>query len=128
MKKIFSIIGLKPLDILFLLVSIGAIIFSVTVLNKNSQAASYIYISSPKSEYIYPLDKDNVYAIQGKTGITTIEVSGGKAQITDSPCPNKTCTHDIISSKGQWAACLPNGIFLRIDGNTDGDSFDAISQ
>jgi len=93
---------------------------------------SFLYIARKKSgrdvllvfagdeKYIYPLTRDGVYEIPGKIGVSVICVEDGKARFLDSPCPNKTCvaTHPV-SKNGEWAACLPNDVFIRVESSSD---------
>jgi len=63
----------------------------------------------------------------------TIEVlETGKARVTDSPCPDKTCVRTgWISRPGQAIVCLPNRIVVRIEGSATGRNlescFDAVT-
>jgi len=118
----------KPLDLVFFLISLFFVLLSVFLIGKQSNKKSYIHISSPKAEYIYPLDTSATYTIEGSTGNTIIEVKNNQVTIIDSPCPNKNCvSKGYISKNGQWNACLPNEIFIRIE-SKDNDDIDAISQ
>ena len=61
-------------------------------------------------------------------GESSIQVESGKAKFLDSPCENKNCIQSgEISVNGQWAACLPNGIFINIEGKNKENTFDAVS-
>lgn len=86
-----------------------------------------LVIDSPGGQYVYALDTDATYEVEGRLGISTIRVSGGRAFFTDSPCPNKTCVQSSpVSQNGEWSACLPNDIFIRVE-NTSDDSVDAVA-
>lgn len=57
--------------------------------------------------------------IPGLLGDTLIHISDGKISIEDSPCPTKSCTMmGGISRKGQWLVCMPNGVFITIEGDS----------
>ena len=63
--------------------------------------------------------------IQGHQGISVIEIDQGKAVFLDSPCANKTCVASPpISKNGEWSACLPNGIFMRIESQEEESDID----
>jgi hypothetical protein len=48
------------------------------------------------------------------------EIRDGSAWVVSSQCPNQICVRQgKISRPGQWIACLPNDIFIRISGQTD---------
>ena len=83
-------------------------------------AFSYAYsggMHTPRGTFAYDMSKDRIIDIEGAIGTSRIEISGGTARFLDSPCPNKTCVQSMpISETGEWSACLPNQVFLRIEG------------
>lgn len=84
-------------------------------------------VQGASGSWVYPLDKPRRLELPGPLGLTVAEISGGAARITASPCTNKTClASGAIRARGQWIACLPNGISLNIDGGPgSGDGLDA---
>jgi hypothetical protein len=65
--------------------------------------------------------------VKGPLGETVVVISGGKARVEDSPCPDKLCVHmPAISKPGQWIACLPNRVFVRVRGSS-GEKIDDLS-
>lgn len=122
--------GIKILDLPVLILSVAALIASVLLLRRGSGNERLLVVRSPKGEFVYPLSKDAVYRIEGAIGISEIEVSDGRARFKDSPCPGKTCVMSgELSLPGAWAACLPNQVFIRIEGEEpDGSQLDAIAQ
>ena len=53
-----------------------------------------------------------------------ITVSQGKVSITSSDCPGMDCVHSgAISASGRSLVCLPNGVEVRIVGETDDVDF-----
>ncbi len=118
---------LKPLDLPIILLSLAALLSSVLLVKQGKGEEKLLVIGCPEGEFVYPLSKDAVYKIQGAIGISEIVISGGKARFLDSPCPSKTCVMTgELSEAGEWAACLPNEIFIRIEGKED--SLDALAQ
>lgn len=108
-------LNIKPLDIVIFIVFIVMTVISFITIKSKSQSKPVLIITADKTNYIYPLDKDNSYNIEGLIGISTITVKDGQAFFEDSPCPNKTCVQSgHISENGEWNACLPNQIFIRI--------------
>ena len=74
-----------------------------------------------------------VYAIRHKDGSPRLIVTAGRteygqARFLDSPCSNRICVQSPpLWREGDWAACLPNQVFLRIEGAPSyKDEFDAI--
>ena len=77
-----------------------------------------VVIEAAGVQWIYPLNVDRTEAIKGPRGDTIVVIREGKAFVEDSPCPDKLCVHmPAISQPGQWIACLPNGVFVRVKGN-----------
>lgn len=113
---------IKPLDILIFCLGIAAIVFSFKILGKSKGSEKYLVVAAYESEYIYPLNKDASLEFEGIEGISKIEIKDGKAFFTDSCCPNKTCVQCTpISSNNEWTACLPNQVFIRVEGGTSED-------
>lgn len=72
------------------------------------------------------LARDKRFQIQGKLGLSTIEIRDGKVRFLKSPCQGKQCIHTgWLHQGGEFAACLPNAISLLVLG--DKQRFDAIN-
>ena len=111
MKRVPVKIG----DVIVLVLFATVTVISFLRIRNNSQAKPVLIITAEEATYIYPLDKDGTYTIAGLIGTSTIQVQDGQAFFVDSPCPNKTCVQaGHISHNGEWNACLPNDIFIRI--------------
>ncbi|MDX9898084.1 MAG: NusG domain II-containing protein, partial [Spirochaetia bacterium] len=88
-------------------------------------SSAMLSISVDGSEWLYPLSDDRVIEVPGLIGTTRIVIHDGTAHIEDSPCENKTCVASPpIKQTGEWAACLPNGVFIVIQG-AESDELDA---
>jgi len=60
--------------------------------------------------------------VEGLDGETIVEIAGGAARFVSSPCPHKTCVaRGAISRSGEWIACVPNGVFATVKGETEYD-------
>jgi hypothetical protein len=72
------------------------------------------------------LDTPAEFNIEGLKGISRLRIADGKIRFVDSPCQGRYCIHaGWLSSTGQVAACLPNGVVVEILG---GDRlYDAIN-
>ncbi len=88
-----------------------------------SQKGDKVVVVTLDGEYQYPLNKNGIYKIPGKIGITTIQVEDEKVRIIDSPCPNKTC---VALNWGTTLICLPNSVVVRVD--KEQGEFDAIAE
>jgi len=89
--------------------------------------AQDVVIEASGVQWIYPLAIDRTEAVKGPLGDTIVVIKGGKAFVQDSPCPDKLCVHmPAISQPGQWIACLPNRVFIRVRGSS-GQDIDELS-
>lgn len=79
-------------------------------------------VTSCGKEYEYSLLENKTYEVQGKLGITEIEVNNKRVRIINSPCKNKTCVHQ---GWGKNIICLPNDVVITV---IKEDDFDAIAQ
>ena len=112
-------------DVAAILLAVGAIVFS-SFGAVNAAGEARVIISNGVDEWVYPLDKERSIDIPGPLGITTIHIHDHAVCIEKSPCPNQTCVAaGDISEAGQWLACLPNQVFVRIEGGSDHDSVDS---
>ena len=118
---------LRAVDYLAVLISLLAIGgFSLYAYAGRSGAGEAV-IEASGSQWIYSLNSDRRETVTGPLGVTVIAIQGGRAMILDSPCPDKLCVHmPAVSKPGQWIACLPNRVFVRIRG-TSGEKIDDIS-
>ncbi len=110
------ICALKPLDWLLILLGLAVCAVSVMRAATGGSGSPLLLVTSPTAEYVYPLDRDDIIHIQGLEGVTEIKIQQGQASYTDSPCANKTCmAAPPVHRNGDWSACLPNGIFMRVE-------------
>jgi hypothetical protein len=117
---------LKVLDLVIALATAGAIAFSAASVYGPGKGQADVAISGQGGEWIYPLSVDRDVAVSGPLGETLIEIRGKSVRIEDSPCPNKTCiAMGAIASPGQWLACLPNRVFVHIEGGGANEGVDA---
>jgi hypothetical protein len=64
-----------------------------------------------------PLDRDQpAVRVRGPLGETVVEVRDGAARVVESPCRDKVCVKmGVVRDPGDWAACLPNRVVVRVD-------------
>ena len=118
---------LKPLDWLVLAACSALVAFSAASVYSGGDSELRVVVNGEGGEeWIYPLDKDREIPVQGPLGTTLVEIHEGHVHIADSPCPNKTCVAaGSVSLPGQWVACLPNSVFVRVEGSSSDDAVDA---
>ncbi len=104
-------------DILIIAFSLLVVVaVSVFAYGGGAQQSSLI-IESSGNQWIYSLSGDRTIRVPGPLGDTIVVISGNKAFVQDSPCRDKLCVLvGAISKPGQWTACLPNKVMVRIGG------------
>lgn len=118
----------RPLDACLLAVYLAALAASVLLLRGARTGTPLLVVGAPGGEYVYPLDKDRTVAAAGALGISLIVIQDGSASFADSPCPNHLCVQSpAISRGGDWTACLPNQVFIRIE-TDDERPLDAVTR
>lgn len=106
----------RPVDfiIFFLFVAVTAVSFSLLTTAKNSERR--LVIMSGKKEFIYPLEKHREIEAAGVLGNSLIVIEDGRAFFKESPCKNHLCVQmGAVTEENDWAACLPNDIFIRVE-------------
>lgn len=120
---------IKFADILLILLFLATIIyFSLNFFAKNKSPVKQVVIESGKNIWYYQLDKNKELKIEGNLGKSTIKIEDGFVFFENSPCPNKLCVQSsAITKNGEWIACLPNGVFVRIEGKDESSELDGTS-
>ncbi len=72
--------------------------------------------------------EDRLIEVQGKLGISRIEVKSGRVRMVESACPNRLCLQmGWVERPGQSVICLPNQVWLTIEG-APGEGPDAVTR
>jgi hypothetical protein len=108
---------LRLLDYLAIILSVAIVgAFSVFAYAGKGKTGD-VAIEAAGGRWIYSLAADRREEIRGPLGTTVVVIRAGKAAVVDSPCPDKLCIHmPAVSKPGQWIACLPNRVFVRVRG------------
>ena len=113
-------------DFLITIPALGAVIVSFFLVYAGSDNRASVWLRSENVEWVYPVDANETIIAAGPLGTTVIEISGGSARISVSPCLNQTCVASgSIRRPGQWAACLPNRVMLYIGEGENKNGVDA---
>jgi len=122
--------GVKPADLAVLAVVLAATVAAALLVYAQPHDRLQLEIEAPGGKWLYPLTDNREVAIAGPLGDTLIQIVDGQARIIDSPCPNKTCiAHPPIANQGDWNACLPNRVIIRVTGVTAGlGQIDAVAE
>ena len=113
---------LRVLDYLIFPSIITVSLWAGFLLYTGENRAQRLVIETPSGKWIYPLTETRTVVIPGAIGATPIRIENNTAFISDSPCPNKTCVNtSALKKAGDWNACMPNKVFLHIEGNSSED-------
>ena len=117
---------LRPLDFVAVIVAILAVV-GVSVFAYGSDAdPTSVSIQSDGGEFLYPLGGQRLIEVDGPIGHTHVEISGNRVRVTESPCRDKICVAaGWLENTGDWTACLPNRVFVRVEGGERRDGVDA---
>ena len=96
------------------------------------QEGSYVVVERDgKVLFAAALDEEREIAFAGPVGETALVVRNRKAFIARSDCRDKICVRmGEIQRNGEWIACVPNRLLIRIEGNDKGRKreYDLISR
>ncbi|MDR3019966.1 MAG: NusG domain II-containing protein [Treponema sp.] len=114
-------------DISIILFAALVTVYSAYFAYLKPQGRLQVLIRGQGREWVFPLDAEEKITVTGQLGDTVARIGGGRAWVESSPCENQTCVAaGVISRHGQWAACLPNGVLVILQGS-GGEDVDAIS-
>jgi hypothetical protein len=114
---------LKPLD--FMIIGIASVLtaLSAFAVYGRPQDAGQVIVRGEGKTWVFPLDAEEAISVSGPLGETMVEISGGQSRVLSSPCANQTCVAaGHLNRRGQWTACLPNKVFVYIEGTRDGEA------
>jgi hypothetical protein len=111
----------------FILAILVVLAFSVYAYS-GGEEGSVARIETQDAEFVYALQQNQEFDLEGPLGKTHVEVVDGRIHVTESPCREKICIAAGWASKsGEWIACLPNRVFIRVEGGeaqpVDGQTF-----
>ena len=116
----------RPFDVLALVLSLGITVLSALAVYGGGETEPRVIIEGEGTAWNYPLDADESIRVPGPLGETVVVIEHGNVHIEESPCNNQTCiAAGEIHNHGQWVACLPNGVFVRVEGKEREDGIDA---
>ncbi|HKJ85474.1 MAG TPA: NusG domain II-containing protein [Spirochaetia bacterium] len=116
----------RPLDFVALLLAVLAVVGASIFAYGGSAQASEVSIENDEGTFLYPLDQDRLVQVSGPLGETVVEIEDGRVHVHESPCRDKICiAAGWLDATGQWTACLPNRVFVRVEGGQSEDGVDA---
>lgn len=116
----------RPLDYLALMLSVLTVVGAGLFAYAGRTEPSEVSIESDMGTFLYPLAQERIVRVMGPIGETEVRIRDGSVRVYDSPCRDKICiAAGHLSATGQWTACLPNRIFVRVEGGENEDGVDA---
>ncbi len=110
---------IKFADIIVFIAALLVIGFTSMYAYSGNNGRLSVHIKSAHGEWIIPITERKVIPVKGPIGETKVAVEGGSARVISSPCSEKICVRSgSISKPGQWVACLPNRVFVSIEGKS----------
>ncbi|AIN94040.1 NusG domain II-containing protein [Treponema putidum] len=114
MKKFFN--KVKTFDIIIFAIIVAFITLTSLFIYSADNSTLYLSVHTPKGNWIYPMDTDISFEVEGETGPVNIRIEKNEAFVVSSTCLNKTCiTAPKLKNHGDWNACLPNKVFLSVE-------------
>ena len=114
MKKI------KAADIIIMAAALTVIFIFSAFSRKSSSGRKQVLIEGSRDDFLYSMDEDRTIYAGGPIGDTVIVIKDNSVHVADSPCRDKLCvSYGILSEIGEWTACLPNRIFISIQGSEE---------
>jgi len=113
-------IKIKTFDIIIILAVVSLTFFAAYIAYMKPHGKSLVLIRGDGGEWVYPISAEETVTVKGPIGETKIRIHGNCAWVESSPCDNHTCiATGSISKQGEWAACLPNNVFVIVHGVED---------
>jgi hypothetical protein len=107
----------KPLDFTFFLITLLCLVLAFFWTYSPVNEDLLLYVKTDNGQWYYTLQQKAEYTFSGPLGESIVYIDQGEAWMEESPCENKTCIlRGKLHRSGQWTACLPNRIFLSIEG------------
>ncbi len=115
----------RILDIVAIAFAVAAVVGVSVYAYAGGTTASEVVVQADGKDYLYPLDRNTTFSVTGPIGRTVIEIDDHRVRVVSSPCKDKICIlAGWLSHNGQWTACLPNKVFVRVAGSPS-DTVDA---
>ena len=112
-----SLRAIRPLDLVAVVLALAIFGASIGFTVDRTGGQAIVDIQGQNNQWMFPIDTHRTVAVPGPLGITHVVLDGGGVYIHDSPCKEKICVNmGRITTVGSWVACLPNRVFVRIEG------------
>lgn len=114
--------GLKPFDWGALALGLALTVLSAVLVYSGGGTGTRVLIRGDGGRWIFPQDAAERIPVPGPLGDTVVELGGGRVRVLSSPCGGQTCVAaGAIHAPGQVLACLPNRVFISLEGAEAGE-------
>jgi hypothetical protein len=108
----------KVLDLVIIVLALALTGFSAFTVYVKPRNTIQVLVQGQGNKWIFPLDAEETVAVAGPLGKTVVRIHGNQAWVESSPCDNQTCVASgHANQQGDWVACLPNNVFLMLEGS-----------
>jgi hypothetical protein len=112
----------KAGDAAVVILAAAAIIYLYISIYSGAAGSVGLVVRVKDQTWRYSLEDDFEVAVPGPLGDTVIHVEDGKVHVESSPCENQLCVAaGTVERAGEWIVCLPNQVFLSIEGDVAQD-------
>lgn len=119
-RRFLSCLPLKLLDLVALLCSLGVAGAITRWVLGTRRGRPIIRVTSADDTWLLRPDTDQVLEVSGPLGNNRIVVRDGSVFVESAPCANQICVRTgRVSRPGQWIACLPNRVFVAVEGGAE---------
>lgn len=119
---------LKAFDFIAIIVSLIVFVSLFFAGSEEKDNQAMLIIKSENKQAVYPLSQDKTITVEGPVGKSVIIIQNGTAGFKSSDCKDKLCVlMGTINKSGEWAACLPNRVFISIEGAENAQKYDSLS-
>jgi hypothetical protein len=107
----------KAMDMVMILLALGLTGVSAYATYVKPRNTIQVLINGSGQEWVFPLDANERVVVPGPLGDTIVRIQDNQAWVESSPCTNQVCVAaGHVHAQGDWVACLPNNVFLMIEG------------
>ncbi|MBN2738009.1 MAG: NusG domain II-containing protein [Spirochaetales bacterium] len=115
-------ISLKLFDFFSFGLALFVLLFSIIINFSGSGSDLTLLVKTREADYVYDLKENRELVFEGPLGDTVIEIKDKMLRVLRSPCPEQICVNSgWISHQGQWLGCLPNQVFLSLEGKVENE-------
>ncbi|AFG36443.1 NusG domain II-containing protein [Spirochaeta africana] len=121
-----TIKSMRPFDWVALALAIGLSAGATMLAQARYGESSTVAIQAEGRSLLYSLDEDRVLEFEGPLGRTVVVIEDRRVRVVEDPGPLQICVRDgWIDRGGEWLICLPNRVFIRIEGSQEDAEVDA---